>query len=658
MRISRREFLKYCSIAAGALGLTTTDLLKIEESYAKIGNGGPHVVWIPGQACTGCTVTLANSVFYSTVQDLLLFDIDLDYSETLMAAAGDKAVAAAVSAIGKTTILALEGAIPAAATGGDEKFCTVWTRTGGIVAAGSTISAYSTSGTTSDGGLISLFTTGTTLALAAGDVLAAGSELVFGTSLPAGTIVPNAADRAAMGALGATFSSGSSGYGTDRTNTNITIGTLSGNFVTNGDVEITGGTDGGGTQTQQGSVLFGATTGGTLLAAFTVVASSFDRLWLSNQLNNTNDNNFPIANVTGTVGFTYVSSTNEWQTNNALTLQKSRAVSGPMIINTGSTIFAGSILKAGTRVASGGDQTDLKTDSGIATLFDGYGSSSSTVFTIATPPNFAPLSAAKEIVLSGDVTLPALNGGTFGSSPAIDKTMLHEAEVFGSSAAAILCVGTCSSFGGIPAAIGNRTGASGALYKGLTKAGKYNGVLQQFAGKIITLAGCPPHPDWIVGTIAYILARNLQALPPVEAYGRPIDYYGMYQCNAGPCEWRYNQGYNANDEVSYANPKRIAGTGLGVPAGANATINSSQLYKNKWANDPKTGKRTVGCIGVVGCKGRKTKADCSLRRWNADKPFGPNQGYGTGWCVSSGAGCHGCTEPTFPDTVGKFFNFA
>jgi hydrogenase small subunit len=236
--------------------------------------------------------------------------------------------------------------------------------------------------------------------------------------------------------------------------------------------------------------------------------------------------------------------------------------------------------------------------------------------------------------------------------------MLHEAEVFGSSAAAILCVGTCSSFGGIPAATGNKTGASGALYKGLTKAGKYNGVLQQFAGKIINIAGCPPHPDWIVGTIAYILARNLQALPPVEAYGRPQDYYGMYQCNAGPCEWRYNQGYNANDEGNYSNPKRIAGSGFGVPAGANAVINSSQLYKNKWANDPATGKRTVGCIGVVGCKGRKTKADCSLRRWNSDKPFGPNQGYGTGWCVASGAGCHGCTEPTFPDKVGKFFNFA
>jgi hydrogenase small subunit len=254
--------------------------------------------------------------------------------------------------------------------------------------------------------------------------------------------------------------------------------------------------------------------------------------------------------------------------------------------------------------------------------------------------------------LQGDVTLPPLNGGLMGQTAETDKTMLHECKVFGTSAAAILCIGTCSSFGGIPAAAGNRTGASGALYKGLAKPGKYNGVLNQFAAKIRNIGGCPPHSDWIVGTIAYIIATNYQ-LPPTEAYGRPIDYYGQYQCNAGPCEWRYNQGYVDADETSYDNPKLNT---AGAP-GTNAFISSSKLYLQKWANSAETatlGKRAVGCIGVLGCKGRKTKADCSLRRWNADQPGH----YGTGWCVASGAGCHGCTEPTFPDKVGKFFNFA
>jgi len=39
MRISRREFMKYCTIAAGALGLTTTDLLKIDEAIRKLDEG-------------------------------------------------------------------------------------------------------------------------------------------------------------------------------------------------------------------------------------------------------------------------------------------------------------------------------------------------------------------------------------------------------------------------------------------------------------------------------------------------------------------------------------------------------------------------------------------------------------------------------------------
>jgi hydrogenase small subunit len=168
--------------------------------------------------------------------------------------------------------------------------------------------------------------------------------------------------------------------------------------------------------------------------------------------------------------------------------------------------------------------------------------------------------------------------------------------------------------------------------------------MTEFASKTINISGCPPHADWIVGTIAYLLATNLSEFPPLEAYARPIDFYGEYQCNAGPCEWRYNQGYT--DEDNYYVQRTLP---------TNATINSSKLYKWKWANDTDNNdKRNVGCIGVLGCKGRKTKADCSLRRWNADAA----KEYGSGWCVSSGAGCHGCTEPAFPDKVGKFFNFA
>src|SRR5512137_298496 len=86
LRITRRDFLKYCSVAAGALGLSASTLMRVENVLAK--TSAPTVVWIAGSACTGCTMTLLNSVFYTTVDDLLLNRINLAYLDTAMATAG------------------------------------------------------------------------------------------------------------------------------------------------------------------------------------------------------------------------------------------------------------------------------------------------------------------------------------------------------------------------------------------------------------------------------------------------------------------------------------------------------------------------------------------------------------------------------------------
>jgi hydrogenase small subunit len=74
------------------------------------------------------------------------------------------------------------------------------------------------------------------------------------------------------------------------------------------------------------------------------------------------------------------------------------------------------------------------------------------------------------------------------------------------------------------------------------------------------------------------------------------------------------------------------------------------LGRNKFSINDHT---NVGCLGILGCKGRKTKADCSRRRWNTDVA----EEYGVNWCVGSRSNCIGCTEPTFPDKVGKFYTF-
>jgi hydrogenase small subunit len=130
MEISRRDFVKLTA----ALGFASAvDLTLVEKAVA--GNGMPKVIWLQGQGCTGCTVSLLNSINLATVDNLLVNKIDLQYDSTLVAAAGNVALSGK-GAYGITTnpatpfdltslaaqgfMLVVEGAIPTAATG---KYC-------------------------------------------------------------------------------------------------------------------------------------------------------------------------------------------------------------------------------------------------------------------------------------------------------------------------------------------------------------------------------------------------------------------------------------------------------------------------------------------------------------------------------------------------------
>jgi len=322
-----------------------------------------------------------------------------------------------------------------------------------------------------------------------------------------------------------------------------------------------------------------------------------------------------------------------------------------------------------------------------------------------------------------------------------EDTMLANTQLLASHALAVLSVGTCSSFGGVPGGKGGPTDSRGSLYKG-TQFGKgalldpsvaYSPSSTAFTNALnilapgtygpgygftsttpitnilgtpikdvsINISGCPPHPDWIVGTVSHIIsnlppiativgmlqagdiaavkAAVAAAMPPVTSYKRPMDYgYGEYQCNAGPCTWRYNntlrraKNTDSYDPNAWQPPILTTGTSpwpnwttAGGPAGTSPvpsityysaepdynpryqTGDSQEFGRNKWKGT------NVGCLGILGCKGRKTKADCSRRRWNTDIA----ENYGVNWCVGSRGNCHGCTEPTFPDKVGKFYTF-
>jgi hydrogenase small subunit len=122
MLISRRDFLKYCIAMAGALGLEATGLANLQEVLAS--ESGPPVVWLQAQGCSGCSVSLLNTIHYMTIDHLLLNTIDLEFHPTVMAAAGDLAVSAAESVYGVGGyVLVVEGAIP---IGDKGKYCYLW----------------------------------------------------------------------------------------------------------------------------------------------------------------------------------------------------------------------------------------------------------------------------------------------------------------------------------------------------------------------------------------------------------------------------------------------------------------------------------------------------------------------------------------------------
>ena len=125
--VDRREFVKACTMAAAAVGLSATVADRIAEA-AVTRKLKPSVVWLHFQECTGCTESLLRTSAPG-VGELILDLISLDYHETLFAAAGHQAEAALKSTMeanaGKYVCI-VEGAIP---TKEDGIYCKIGGRT-------------------------------------------------------------------------------------------------------------------------------------------------------------------------------------------------------------------------------------------------------------------------------------------------------------------------------------------------------------------------------------------------------------------------------------------------------------------------------------------------------------------------------------------------
>lgn len=162
---------------------------------------------------------------------------------------------------------------------------------------------------------------------------------------------------------------------------------------------------------------------------------------------------------------------------------------------------------------------------------------------------------------------------------------------FARRASFVIGAGTCAAYGGVVAGAPNPTRARGLG----TRIAKND---------VINIPGCPVHPDWVVGTIAYLMAHGQP--PELDGYGRPKEFFGE-------------------------------------------KIHGPQCPMKRLEKVKTLGK--IGCLKELGCKGPKTKADCHLRQWNS----GGRDEYGINWCIGAGAPCFGCTEPTFPDGMSPFY---
>ena len=117
--VSRRDFVKYCAGLAAIFAVGTPQMAHAapaqkaaEELADKLGAiTKPNVVWLQLQECTGCMESALRSGG-TTVEEVVLNLLSVNYNELLMAAAGEAAEKALAETNAKKHILVVNGSIP------------------------------------------------------------------------------------------------------------------------------------------------------------------------------------------------------------------------------------------------------------------------------------------------------------------------------------------------------------------------------------------------------------------------------------------------------------------------------------------------------------------------------------------------------------------
>ena len=167
-------------------------------------------------------------------------------------------------------------------------------------------------------------------------------------------------------------------------------------------------------------------------------------------------------------------------------------------------------------------------------------------------------------------------------------------------AAAVIAVGTCATWGGIPASQGNVTGAMGTM----DHLGK--DYRSAFGLPVINIPGCAPIGDNITETAAAVLLflQGLAPLPEFDELGRPAWLFGETVHRHCPRAGYYEEGVFADE------------------------------YGDK------------ECLVELGCWGPVVQCNI-VERGNIN---------GVGGCMQMGGICIGCTMPGFPDKFSPFYS--
>jgi len=197
-------------------------------------------------------------------------------------------------------------------------------------------------------------------------------------------------------------------------------------------------------------------------------------------------------------------------------------------------------------------------------------------------------------VVVAEGSFPTKDGGIYCKING--QTAVHHLVEAASSAAAVIAIGSCSSWGGMPSADPNPTEARGA------------GEVLKMKGvniPVMNIPGCPPNPYNFLSAVLYFVTFG--KLPELDDKGRPKFAYGR---------------------LIHENCERRAHFDAG-------------RFAEKFGDD---GHNQGWCLYKLGCKGPETYNNCSTLTYG-------DVGAGS-WPVGMGAPCFGCSEQGVGFTIG------